>query len=172
MALIATLVVGANGATTMGGNSSPLSTPPDRTRFLRLHRSAAAIITGKHSANTEDYSQTNVPIYILTRSDLGLSLDHPQMQSVKIEGNLAEVSRDIQSRISGNVVVEAGPQLLQVLIGAGVVEELQLSISPIDGDGNFIEIAELLKNFEIESDEVVDGTRLLQGRYRGDAANS
>jgi riboflavin biosynthesis pyrimidine reductase len=172
MALIATLVVGANGATTMGGNSSQLSTPPDRARFLSLHRSAAAIITGKHSANSEDYSKTNVPIYILTRSDLGLSLDHPQMQSVNVGANLAEASRDIQNQITGDVIVEAGPELLTALIGVGVIEELQLSISPIDGDGNFIEIAELLKDFEIESDEVVDGTRLLQGRYRGDAANS
>ncbi len=171
MALIATLVVGANGATTLGGNSSQLSTPPDRARFLDLHRSAAAIITGKHSANSEDYSQTTVPIYIFTRSGLELSLLHPHMQSVKVVGNLAEVSRKIQSRIFGNVVVEAGPQLLLALIGAGVVDELQLSISPIDGDGNFIEIAELLKDFEIERDEVVDSTRLLQGRYNGNAAN-
>jgi riboflavin biosynthesis pyrimidine reductase len=172
MALIATLVVGANGATAMGGNSSQLSTPPDRARFLSLHRSAAAIITGKYSAKSEDYSQTKVPIYIFTRSGLELSLLHPYMQSMKVEGNLAEASREIQSRFSGNVVVEAGPQLLQALIGAGVVDELQLSISPIDGDGNFIEITELLKDFEIESEEVVDGTRLLKCRYRGDAANS
>jgi riboflavin biosynthesis pyrimidine reductase len=172
MALIATLVVGANGATTLGGNSSCLSTPPDRARFLTLHRSAAAIITGKHSANSEDYSKTKVPIYIFTRSGLDLSLGHPHMQSVKIEGNLAEVSRDIHNQITGDVIVEAGPELLTALIGVGVIKELQLSISPIDGDGNFIEIAELLKSFEIESDEILDGTRLLQGRYRGDAANS
>jgi riboflavin biosynthesis pyrimidine reductase len=172
MALIATLVVGANGATTLGGNSSRLSTTPDRTRFLTLHRSAAAIITGKRSALFEDYSLTKVPIFIFTRSDLELSLTHPEMQRVKIEGNLAEVSRDIQNQFSGDVIVEAGPELLVAMIGVGVIEELQLSISPVNGDGNFIDTAKLLSNFAIESDEVLDGTRLLQCRYRGDAANS
>ncbi len=172
MALIATLVVGANGATTLGGISSRLSTPPDRARFLALHRSAAAIITGKQSALSEDYSMTKVPLFIFTRSDLELPLTHPEMQRVKIEGNLAEVSRDIQNQFSGDVIVEAGPKLLIAMISVGVIEELQLSISPVNGDGNFIDTVNLLSNFTIESDEVLEGTRLLQCRYNGNAANS
>jgi riboflavin biosynthesis pyrimidine reductase len=94
------------------------------------------------------------------------------MRTVRIEGDLAKVSREIQNQISGDVIVEAGPELLIAMIGVGVIEELQLSISPINGDGNFIDTVKLLSNFTIERDEDVDGTRLLQCRYNGDAANS
>jgi riboflavin biosynthesis pyrimidine reductase len=94
------------------------------------------------------------------------------MRRVKIEGNLAEISRDIQNQISGDVIVEAGPELLVAMIGVGVIEKLQLSISPLNGDGNLIDTVKLLSNFTIESDKVLDGTRLLKCRYNGNAANS
>lgn len=172
MALIASLVVGANNATTLDGASTTLSTPPDRTRFLALHRSAGAIIIGKESAKTEDYSKTNVPIFIFSRLSEKLNLSHPQMQQITVGGNLAEVTRGIDQRINGDVVIEAGPQLLAALVKAGVVDVMQLSITPINGDGNFIDLEKLMNNFDVESEDVIEGTRLLQCRYNGNATNS
>lgn len=172
MALIASLVVGANNATTLGGDSQKLSTPPDRTRFLGLHRSAAAIIVGKNSAVHEDYRQTQVPIFIFSRSEKQLPLSHPSMQQILIDGDLAERSRQIEDQILGDVVVEAGPQLLAAMISAGVIEILYLSISPINGDDNFLDLPDLLSKFVIESEELVEGTRLLECRYNSNTANS
>lgn len=172
MALIASLVVGANMATAAGGNSQKLSTPPDRARFLALHRSARAIITGKQSAASEDYSLTEVPIFVLTRSPEPLHLPNPHMQQIHIDDNLREVVKEITLGIDRDIVVEAGPQLLRALVDSGLVEILQLSLSPINGDERFIDVESLLKNFSIESDETIDGTRLLQCRYRRDSANS
>ena len=91
-------------ATTLGGDSQKLSTPPDRTRFLGLHRSAAAIIVGKNSAVHEDYRQTQVPIFIFSRSEKQLPLSHPSMQQILIDGDLAERSRQIEDQILGDVV--------------------------------------------------------------------
>jgi riboflavin biosynthesis pyrimidine reductase len=68
-------------------------------------------------------------------------------------------------RISGDIVVEAGALLLGALIDAQVIEILELSISPIAGDGGFIDLDALLAKFEITEDEVVDETRLLKCRY-------
>jgi riboflavin biosynthesis pyrimidine reductase len=172
MAIIATLVVGANGATTLGGSSRELSSAPDRARFLALHRSADAIITGKRSANSEDYSMTKVPIFIFSRDSQQLSFNHPTMQQVKINGNLAEVSRQIERNTSGQIVVEAGPELLTAMIAESAVDLLQLSISPINGDGDFIDVENLLSKFTIEREEELAGTRLLQCRYNGYATNS
>jgi len=171
MALIASLVVGANNATTLGGDSKKLSTPPDRMRFLALHRSAAAIIVGKNSAVHEDYRQTQVPIFIFSRSEKLLALSHPSMQQVFVNGDLANCARQIEDQIDGNIVVEAGPQLLAAMINAGVIEILYLSISPINGDDNFLDLSDLLSKFETESEELFEGTRLLQCRYNGNAAN-
>ncbi|MEY4970349.1 MAG: hypothetical protein RLZZ277_580, partial [Actinomycetota bacterium] len=82
------------------------------------------------------------------------------------------ITRRIDERIEEDIVVEAGGQLLLAMVNAGVIDQLELSISPINGDGNFIEKDHLLKNFTIISDEEIDGTRLLQCRYQGNSTDS
>ena len=172
MALIATLVVGSNNATSKGGQSAPLSTPADRARFLELHRSAAAIITGRKSALVEDYSKTSVPIFVFTRQQEKLAFPHPMMEQITVNENLLEITRGIESRFVGNVIIESGVELLQDLIEVGAADRLALTISPIEGDGDFIDLAKLLANFSIEKEVEVDGTRLLQCRNHSNSANS
>lgn len=172
MTVIASLVVGSNGATSLNGRSSGLSTAADRARFLQRHRSASAFIIGKKSATIESYSASQVPIFIFTRSTQQLNLPHPLMQQVTVDRNLAEITQLIDLRITGDIVVEAGASLLRALIEVGVVDILELSISPIAGDGDFINLEELLSYFEVASDSVVDGTRLLECRYQRNSANS
>jgi hypothetical protein len=94
------------------------------------------------------------------------------MQQITVDRDLGEITRRIDERIPGDIVVEAGPSLLLALIGAGVIEILELSISPIEGDGAFLSIEDLLEPFTIESEVSIDGTRLLQCRYNGHATNS
>ncbi len=172
MALIATLVVGANNATSKAGLSAPLSTPADRTRFLTLHRSAAAIIIGKECALVENYRTTHVPIFVLTRQLEGVELPHPMMEQVTVGDDLAIVSRNIASRFVGDVIIEAGIKLLNALISAGAVDRLALSISPIEGDGHFVNLDDLLSHFSIEEEHEIEGTRLLECRYNRDSSNS
>lgn len=172
MTVIASLVVGSNGATSLNGRSSGLSTAPDRARFLERHRSAAAFIIGKRSAAVESYAASQVPIFIFTRSTQQLILAHPLMQQVTVDRNLAEITQLIDLRITGEIVVEAGISLLRALIDVGAVDILELSISPIEGDGDFINVEELLSHFVVASDYDVDGTRLLECRYQRNSANS
>lgn len=173
MALIASLVVGRNGATSLGGKSAPLSTPSDRERFLERHRSAGAIIIGKRSALIENYSATTVPIFVFSRNAEVLNFSHPLMQQVTVDrGDLGEIVRRIDQRIEGEIVVEAGASLLRALIDEGVIDHLELSISPIDGDGDFTDVNDLIRKFDCSEVIAEDGTRLLQCRYKSDAANS
>ena len=172
MALIASLVVGRNGATSLGGISTPLSTPSDRERFLKRHRSASAFIIGKRSALIENYSATEVPIFVFSRNAEVLNLPHPLMQQVTVDrGDLGEIARRIDQRIEGEIVVEAGASLLGALIDEGVIDQLELSISPVDGDGDFIDVNDLIRNFDFSEVLAEDGTRLLQCRYKGDSPN-
>jgi dihydrofolate reductase len=173
MALIASLVVGRNGATSLGGKSRPLSTASDRARFLKRHRSAAAFIIGKKSANLESYIATKVPIFVFSRNSDALTFPHPLMEQVTVKSDdLGEISRRIDQRIEGDIVVEAGASLLTALINVGVIDEWELSISPIDGDSDFIDLQSLLKKFNVIEEVAEDGTRLLQCRYKGDTTNS
>lgn len=171
MTVIASLVVGSNGATSLNGRSSGLSTAADRARFLKRHRGAAAFIIGKKSAAIESYAGSQVPIFIFTRSNQRLELPHPLMQQVTVDRNLAEITQLIDLRIPGDIVVEAGPSLLKALVEVGVIDIFELSISPIVGDGDFINIEELLSYFQVISDIESDGTRLLECRYNRNSAN-
>ncbi len=172
MAVIASLVIGSNGATSMGGISAPLSTPADRERFLQRHRSAAAFIIGKNSAALESYRATRVPIFVFSRYTTPLTFAHPMMQQVTVDRNLLEITRIIDHRIDGEIVVEAGASLLMAMAKSGAIDLIELSRTPILGDGGFIDVDELLADFETISEREVDGTRLLECRYQGNSANS
>lgn len=171
MAVIASLVVGANHATSKDGSSRALSTPADRERFLRRHRGASAFIIGKKSAQSESYGAARVPIFVYSRSSAPLHFNHPLMQQVTVDRNLRDITQLIDLRIDGDIVVEAGPALLMALVKEGVIDLLELTLSPISGDDNFIDVERLMKTFTIESDELVDGTRLLSCRNQSNASD-
>lgn len=173
MSVIATLNVGANGATSVAGSSTGISTAVDRERFLKLHRRASVHIAGPNSASSELYTSTKIPLVILTRSTHNESNQARESkqghQTINTSDGLQGVMRDIKSRFPSPIVVEAGPTLLKALIEQGCIDEIELSISPLPGDGNFINYTELLSHFSLTSDETIDGTRLLHGRYNGDS---
>lgn len=168
MSVIATLNIGANGATSLVGSSAGISSAADRERFLALHRRAGVHLTGSKSASSELYSASTIPLLILSRSSGGNLSERGEI--VQTTPGLQSVMRDIKARFPSPVVVEAGANLLMALVKQGCIEEIELSISPLLGDGNFIDQAELLHHFTITSDETIDGTQLLRGRYKGDSA--
>lgn len=169
MSVIATLNIGANGATSLSGSSQALSTPADRERFLELHRSAGAIIIGRNTANAELYSKGARPIYLLTRN-MDFQDSSGNFEVIHIVSDLSDVMREIHSKSSSPIVVEAGPNLLLPLIAAGCIDEVQMSISPISGDNHYVDWREIMKDFILTQDDLIEGTRLLQGRYQGNSA--
>ena len=86
------------------------------------------------------------------------------MQQIIVRNDLSEIVRLLDQRIDGDIVVEAGAELLLALIRTGVIDQLELTISPIDGDGHFVSVEELLQHFSIVEEDVIDGTRLLKCR--------
>jgi dihydrofolate reductase len=172
MSVIATLNIGSNGATSLNGNSTALSTPADRARFLQLHRSAGGYVLGRNSYEHESYSQSAAPIYILTRHRRIEDLDKPNLTWIEVGDNLAEAMAKIRNLASAPLVIEAGVALLLPLIDSGCVVELQLSISPVAGDSRFIDVQKLLSKFTITNEVEVDSTRLLECRYNGDSSYS
>lgn len=169
MSVIATLNVGRNGATSINGSSQGLSSAADRQRFLALHRSAGSYLVGRNSYLVERYSSPHTPIYILSKSNLPI-VGAPANLIVVARPSLIESAQEIFNSGPHPIVVEAGVSLLLPLIESGCIEELELSISPIDGDGHFVDIETMLSHFEITEDYLIEGTRLLKCRYQGDSA--
>jgi riboflavin biosynthesis pyrimidine reductase len=169
MSVIATINVGRNGATSINGGSQGLSSAEDRQRFLTLHRSAGSYLVGRNSYLAERYSSTSTPIYILSESNLPID-GAPANLTVIAGRTLIESAQEIYKKGPHPIVVEAGVSLLIPLIESGCIDELELSISPIDGDAHFVDVEVILSHFEIVEDYLVDGTRILKGRYQGDSA--
>lgn len=168
MSVIATLVIGSNGATALGGASTALSTSADRQRFLALHRSAGAYITGRNSFSAESYANSSAPVLILSRTP------EPVLGATVIDSSqgLPSAMRDVTTRFASPIVVEAGATLFMELLKTGCIEECELTIVPIDGDSHFIDLDEVLGNLKIANDHMVDGTRLLKCRYKSSSAYS
>lgn len=168
MSVIATLVIASNGATALDGSSTALSTPADRERFLTLHRSASAYITGRNSFSAESYARSSAPVLILSRTT------EPVLGATVIDSSqgLPLAMRDVVSKFGSPIVVEAGATLFMELLRSGCIEELQLSIVPLEGDSHFIDLDEVLGHLEIAEDRLIDGTRLLKCRYKGSSAYS
>lgn len=172
MSVIATINIGANGATTLGGQSKPLSTPADRARFLALHHSAGSIILGRNSLQSESYQGSKAKLFVFTRKRISSDRDSETITYIDSSHGLKGAMQKVIEEGAKPILVEAGPTLIFALVKVGCIDELYLSISPIDGDGNFLSISKLLKSFEVESEETVESTRLLKCRYKSDSPNS
>ena len=126
MAVIANLVVGSNGGTTLDGRSRGLSTPADRERFHELRKRADAIVIGGQTSRFEPYSKTPVPLIVLTRKPTlpGSAATNPQ--AILSGGDLAETLAHF-SPIYPVILIEAGATLVVVALQSGLLDELFLT---------------------------------------------
>ena len=162
MSVFASLVVGADGSTSKDGSSSGISSGADRTTFLARRRNADFILIGGQTARTEPYHRTPVPVVVASRSMLNALANN----RLAHWWNLSPVSalEKGAKKFGPNVLVEAGPRLINELIKARVLDGIYLSItSVIDGD-EVINIEELLSNFaSVERDEI-EGTVFIEAK--------
>ena len=162
MSVFASLVVGADGSTSKNGSSSGISSGADRTTFLARRRNADFILIGGQTARTEPYHRTPVPVVVASRSMLNALANN----RLAHWWNLSPVSalEKGAKKFGPNVLVEAGPRLINELIQARVLDGIYLSVtSVIDGD-DVINIEELLSNFaSVERDEI-EGTFFIEAK--------
>jgi len=63
-------------------------------------------------------------------------------------------------------LIEAGPNLLNEFLQAGLVDQLEISITPITGGEYLIDLNDALRGFEIINDEKVEDTRFVTAKKR------
>ena len=162
MSVFASLVVGADGSTSKNGSSSGISTGADRTTFLARRRNADFILIGGQTARTEPYHRTPVPVVVASHSMLNALADN----RLAHWWNLSPVSALEKGRkkFGPNVLVEAGPRIINELIKARVLDGIYLSITSVTDGEDVIDVEELLSNFTtIERDEV-EGTLFIEAK--------
>lgn len=148
--VVANLLVGADGSTTLGGRSVGLSSPADRKRFHQLRASADYIVIGGNTARTEPYLSTPVPLVVLTHGELPDEIStNPLARAVNAP------LTDVLDALEGNILIEAGPSLLQQAMSSNLIDELNLTITDATPSENMIDISKLTSGYdEIDCQEL------------------
>ena len=152
--------MGKDGSTTANNSSIGLSTDEDRARFKQLRSKADLILIGGNTARREPYKKTPVPLFILTHAKVRLQPKNQLAKqfSMSITELLSEISNNFaptESLSSINLLVEAGPILLQQMIDLSLIDNLYLTKN-LEKDGeNKISIENLIKPFKLITSERV-----------------
>jgi riboflavin biosynthesis pyrimidine reductase len=162
----ANLIVGKDGSTTANNSSIGLSTDEDRARFKQLRSKADLILIGGNTARREPYKKTPIPLYILTHAKVRLQPKNQLAKqfSMSITELFSEISNNfppIEIKSPINVLVEAGPILLQQMIDLSLIENLYLTKN-LEKDGeNKISIEKLTQSFKLLANERVESCEFM-----------
>lgn len=145
MATVATLVLGSDGSTSLNGNSEGISSTVDRERFLVRRRLSDCLIIGGNTARSDRYLKTPVPLIILSHSRPDLIGTNPKAHW----WNLSPADAAVRAReeFGENVLIEAGISIITELLNLSLIDQLELSVTPVHGGENRIAIEELLQHF-------------------------
>jgi riboflavin biosynthesis pyrimidine reductase len=149
----ANLVIGADGATTLAGSSAGLSFPADRRRFHQLRSEFKVILIGGNTARNEPYEKTPLPLIVLSHQPLPITANPLAELATR---PLPEVVADATARF-GDLLIEAGPQLLQSALDLRLLTDLYVTVSDRMGGENQIDLVVLTRGWEEISREEVEG---------------
>lgn len=152
MAVTATIVVGADGSSTLRGSSDSVTTPIDRQRFLIRRRHCDAILIGGNTARNERYQRTPVPLVVLSHTRPAILDKNAQAHWWALSP--AEAVARARTEFGSNLSIEGGISFIAELLNAKLLTQLDLSITPHRGGENRVNVLELLSHFEkIQTDE-------------------
>ena len=162
MAVFASLVLGADGATTKDGSSRGVSSGLDRTSFLERRRLADFILIGGETARTEPYHRTPVPVVISSRS-IANSLADNRMAHWWNHSPIQALEKGIK-KFGPNVLVEGGARMVADLLSHNALDGIYLSITNLIGGENIIDYETFLKSFSNVSREQVGDTLIIEAK--------
>ena len=162
MSVFASLVVGADGSTSKNGSSSGISSGVDRRTFLVRRRNADFILIGGQTARTEPYHRTPVPVVVASRSMINALADN----RLAHWWNLSPVKalEKGAKKFGPNVLVEAGPRIINELIKARVLDGIYLSITSVTDGEDLINVEDLLSNFTSVQRDEIQGTCFIEAK--------
>ncbi len=150
---MANILLARNLATSLGGSSRELSPKSDRIRFRQIRTLAKAILIGGQSYRNEPYSKLSLPLYISSRTlnegAVGNKFIFNQDPAWLINRALLEQGYP--------VLIEGGVNFISSLIAESQIDLLYITRVNQDGDGHFFDESNLLKNYQRQSIEDIDG---------------
>ncbi len=156
MSIVATLVVGSDGSTSKESRSAGVSSAADRQVFLHRRREVDCIIIGGNTARHEPYNRTPVPLVVISRS-----LVNPvQGNHLALLWNCspAQAVEKARTQFGEKILIEGGITMINELIDHAIIDQLELSVTPVSGGDDRIDWKSLLAKFEHCQRREVEGT--------------
>jgi riboflavin biosynthesis pyrimidine reductase len=165
---VAVMVSSVDGRATVNGRVGDLTGHSDQKLLLGVRELAAAVVVGAATVRAEGYDQLLDDAAQARRRERGMAPE-PELVPVDKDGpGVAAIWKDLRARHPDSLIVcEGGPTVLGLVVGAGLLDELVLSVSPkiIGGDGEkrVIEHAEPLRvELELLTVANADGSLFLR----------
>ena len=158
LVVAANLVIGSDGATSKNGSSLGLSSTHDRARFHEIRSQSDAILIGGATARREPYKKTPLPLFIVTHSHVKLQPKNHLAKQLNMDPitALSEIEKIFADKDNAQLLVEAGPKLLQVLLEKKKIDKLYLTINHGVSGENKIDVKKLLAGFNLIKKEMID----------------
>jgi riboflavin biosynthesis pyrimidine reductase len=153
VSIIATIVVGADGSSSIGGSSTEVTSAADRTIFLQRRRLVDCIIIGGNTARNEPYSKTPVPLVIVSRQE------HPNLPAAHV-WNLdpEDALNRARQEFGENILIEGGASFISYLLEENLVDVLELSVTSATGGADVFDYKKFLSLAQSVSKKVVSDT--------------
>lgn len=146
VSVVAFIVLGSDGSSTLEGSSTALSTPVDRRVFLKSRRAFDCILIGGRTASSDSYMRTPAPLVIVSHSRPDVLDQNSRARWWNCPP--AEALFRAQTEFGPRIAIEGGISFLTTLLARGLVDELRLTVTPISGGENKINSAQLLDQFQ------------------------
>jgi riboflavin biosynthesis pyrimidine reductase len=161
VSIIATIVVGTDGSSSIGGSSTEVTSAADRATFLQRRRLVDCIIIGGNTARNEPYLKTPVPLVIVSRQE------HPNLPAAHVWNLDPKDALDRARKEFGeNILIEGGASFISYMLEKNLVDVLELSVTSARGGADIFDYEKYLSLAQSVTKKVVSDTTFYSAEFK------
>lgn len=161
MSIVATIVVGADGSSTISGSSSEVTSTADRATFLQRRRLVDCIIIGGNTARNEPYSKTPVPLVVVSRQA------HPNLPAAHVwDLDPKDALTKALQEFGENILIEGGASFISYLLEQNLVDVLELSVTHATGGADIFDYEKFLSLADRVIKKIVSNTTFYTAEFK------
>ena len=161
MSIVATIVVGVDGSSTINGSSTEVTSAADRATFLQRRRLVDCIIIGGNTARNEPYSKTPVPLVVVSKQE------HPQLPAAHVwDLDPKDALKKARHEFGENILIEGGASFMSYLLEQNLVDVLELSVTHATGGADIFDYKKFLSLAHRVTEKVVSDTTFYTAEFK------
>jgi riboflavin biosynthesis pyrimidine reductase len=161
MSIVATIVVGSDGSSTLRGSSTEVTSAADRATFLQRRRTVDCIIIGGNTARNEPYSKTPVPLVIVSKES------HPHLPAAHVWNvDPKDAVNKARKEFGENILIEGGASFISYLLDHNAIDVLELSVTTASGGADILDYTKYLSLADSVTKSVVSDTTFYTAEFK------